>query len=77
MLLEPITKCGAELGAGRKCDENAKVIDTEFVYREEFEDGRFEQVVDEVYYTMKCPKCGTWTRPRPCIPIARMPQPNS
>ena len=62
MLLEPITRCGAELGGGRRCDENAKVIDTEFVYREEFEDGRFEQVVDEVYYTMECPKCGTWTR---------------
>ena len=62
MLIEPTIECGAQLGGGRTCKELAKVIDTEITYREEFKAGRFEQVVDEVYYTMECPKCGTWTR---------------
>jgi hypothetical protein len=61
MFLEPI-QCGAELGDGRKCEEIAKVIDAGFVYRKEFEGGRFEQVLDEVHYTMECPKCGRWKR---------------
>ena len=61
MFPEPI-KCGAELGGGRKCDEIAKVVDIGFIYREEFEEGRFEQVLDEAHYTMECPKCGRWTR---------------
>ena len=55
-------ECGANLGGGRKCKETATVIDTEVNYRKEFADGGFEQVVDEVYYTMECPKCGTWSR---------------
>jgi hypothetical protein len=38
------------------------VIDAGFVYRKEFEGGRFEQVLDEVHYTMECPKCGRWKR---------------
>jgi hypothetical protein len=59
MFLEPI-ECGAELGDGRKCKELAQVIDTEFIYRKEFEEGRFEQVLDEIRYTMECPKCGQW-----------------
>jgi hypothetical protein len=62
MLLQPTTKCGANLGGGKKCEENAKVIDTAIVYRKEFDDQGFEQIVDEVCYTMECPKCGTWTR---------------
>ena len=61
MFLEPM-QCGAELGDGRKCEEIAKVIDAEFVYRKELEEGRFEQVLDEVHYTMECPKCGRWKR---------------
>src|SRR5438128_300466 len=59
MFLEPI-QCGGELGDGRKCEESAKVIGTEFVYREELEEGRFEQILDEIHYTMECPKCGQW-----------------
>ena len=63
MFIEPIgIKCGADLGGGRKCQEIAHVVDTEVIYRVDFEDGKFEQVVDEVYYTMECPLCGTWTR---------------
>lgn len=61
MFLEP-TKCGAEFGNGTKCREIANVIDAEFIYRGEFESGRFEQVLDEIHYTMECPKCGQWTR---------------
>ena len=61
MFLEPV-QCGAQLGDGRKCEEIAKVIDAEFVYRKEFDDRRFEQVLDEVHYTMECPKCGRWNR---------------
>ena len=61
MFLGPM-QCGAELGGGRKCEEIAKVIDAEFVYRKELEEGRFEQVLDEVHYTMECPKCGRWNR---------------
>ncbi len=59
MFLEPI-ECGAELGAGRKCKELAHVIDTEFIYSEELDEGRFEQVLEEIRYTMECPKCGQW-----------------
>ena len=67
MFLEPMQcgaelQCGAKLGDGRKCEEIAKVIDAEFVYRKEFEGGRFEQILDEVHYTMECPKCGRWNR---------------
>ena len=61
MFLEPM-QCGAELGNGRKCEEIAKVVDAEFVYRKELEEGRFEQVLDQVRYTMECPKCGRWKR---------------
>ena len=61
MFLDPI-ECGAELGNGRKCEEIANVIDAEFIYREEIEEGRFEQVLDELHYTMECPKCGRWKR---------------
>ena len=61
MFLESI-KCGAVLGDGRKCQEIANVIDTEFIYREEFEEGKFEQILNEIHYTMECPKCGQWTR---------------
>ena len=67
MFLEPMQcgaelQCGAKLGDGRKCEEIAKVIDAEFVYRKEIEEGCFEQVLDEVHYTMECPKCGRWNR---------------
>ena len=62
MFIEPTIKCGADWGGGETCQEFAHVIDTELIYREEFEDGRFQQVVDEVYVTIECPKCGTWTR---------------
>ena len=67
MFLEPMQcgaelQCGAKLGDGRKCEEIAEVVDAEFVYRKEFEGGRFEQILDEVHYTMECPKCGRWNR---------------
>jgi hypothetical protein len=58
--LEP-NQCGGELGGGRQCEGTADVIGTEFTYREEFEEGKFEQVLDNVHYTMECPKCGQWT----------------
>ena len=61
MFLEPM-QCGAELGDGRKCEEIAEVVDAEFVYRKEIEEGCFEQVLDEVHYTMECPKCGRWNQ---------------
>ena len=61
MFLEPM-QCGAELGDGRKCEEIAKVIDAERLYRQELEEGRFEQVLEEEHYTMECPKCGRWHR---------------
>jgi hypothetical protein len=55
-------KCGAVLPKGRRCEELARVIDADYVYREESGDGRFEQILDEVRYTMACPKCGPWKR---------------
>jgi hypothetical protein len=61
MFLDP-TQCGAELGNGTKCEEIANVIDAEFIYRDEIEEGRFEQVQHEIQYTMECPKCGRWKR---------------
>ena len=61
MFLDAI-QCGAELGNGSKCEETANVVDLEFIYRKEIEEGRFQQVVDEIRYTMECPKCGRWTR---------------
>ena len=75
MVLEPIT-CGAELGDGRTCEEIAKVIGTEFIYREEFEEGKFAQVLDEIHCTMECPKCGRWTRSATVHSNRVMSQPN-
>jgi hypothetical protein len=40
----------------------ASVIDADYVYREEFSEGRFEQILDETHYTMACPTCGPWKR---------------
>ena len=62
MFFQEIMQCGAELGDGRKCEEIAKVIDAEFIYQKEFDERGFEQVLDEVHYTMECPKCGRWNR---------------
>ena len=61
MFLQPI-QCGAELGGGRQCREVAHVIDTKITYQEDFEEGKFEQLLDEVQNTMECQKCGKWTR---------------
>ena len=55
-------KCGAELPKGRRCDEWATVTDAEHIHQEDLVEGRFEQIVDEVHYTMECPKCGPWQR---------------
>ncbi len=55
-------KCGAVLPNGRRCEELANVIIADYVYREEFSEGRFEQILDEIHYTMECPKCGPWKR---------------
>jgi len=55
-------QCGAELPKGRRCDELAKVTDAQHIYREDSVQGRFEQILDEVHYTMECPKCGPWKR---------------
>jgi hypothetical protein len=38
------------------------VIDARYVYRDEFTEGRFEQILDEIHYTMECPRCGRWKR---------------
>ena len=54
--------CGAVLPNGRRCDELAELIDAEYIYREEFIEGSFEQILDEVRYSMECPKCGPWQR---------------
>jgi hypothetical protein len=61
MFLEPFT-CGAELPDGRRCDEAARITDAEYIYREEFIEGRFQQILDEIHYTLECPKCGEWKR---------------
>jgi len=55
-------QCGARLPDGRRCDALAAVIDTEHIYREDFVDDGFEQIVDEIRYTMECPRCGPWKR---------------
>ena len=55
-------KCGALLRNGRTCEELASVIDAEYIYREDFTEGHFEQILDEIHYTMECPKCGPWKR---------------
>ena len=55
-------QCGAELPKGRRCDALAKLIDVEHIHRAEFDDNRFELVVDEVELTMECPRCGPWKR---------------
>jgi hypothetical protein len=54
--------CGAALPKGQHCDSLAKVIDLAHTHRTEFDDDRFELVVDEVEYTIECPKCGSWKR---------------
>jgi hypothetical protein len=59
-MFRELIKCGAELGGGRKCEEIANVIGTEFIYRDEFDAASFEQVLDRIHYTMECPKCGQW-----------------
>jgi hypothetical protein len=54
--------CGAALPKGRRCNALANVIDVEHTHRAELDDDRFELVVDEVEYTMECPRCGPWKR---------------
>lgn len=55
-------KCGAVLPNGRRCEQLARVVGADYVYREEFTEGRFEQILDEIHYTMECPRCGPWKR---------------
>jgi hypothetical protein len=62
MFSQKMFKCGAVLPDGCRCEEVASVIDADYVYREEFSEGRFEQILDEIRYTMVCPRCGPWTR---------------
>ena len=54
--------CGAVLPQGDRCEEIATVVDIDHIHHEDFVEGRFEQVVDEVQYKMRCPKCGPWQR---------------
>jgi hypothetical protein len=55
-------KCGARLPDGRKCDALAVVTDAEHIHHDDFAEGGFEQIVDEIRYTMECPRCGPWKR---------------
>jgi hypothetical protein len=55
-------KCGARLPDGTKCDALAIITDAEHIYREDCACGGFEQIVDEIEYTMECPRCGPWKR---------------
>jgi hypothetical protein len=55
-------RCGAELPKGRRCDALASVTDAEYIHREELIEGQFELLLDEVRYTLECPKCGPWQR---------------
>jgi hypothetical protein len=54
--------CGASLPKGRSCDALARVIDVEHTHRAEFDEERFSAVVDEVEFTLECPRCGQWKR---------------
>ena len=54
--------CGATLPQGRQCDQLASITDAEYIHREELIEGEFELMLDEVRYTMECPKCGPWKR---------------
>jgi hypothetical protein len=51
MLSRPF-RCGARLPDGRRCDALATVTDSEHTYHEDADEGGFEQIVDEVEYTM-------------------------
>jgi hypothetical protein len=53
---------GEELPERPLCDDAARIIDVEYTYRKEFIGGRFQKILDEVHYTMECPKCGKWKR---------------
>jgi len=55
-------QCGAELPKGRRCEEWAKLTDAQYVHHQDVVEGRFEQILDEVQYTMECPRCGPWHR---------------
>ena len=55
-------QCGARLPDGSRCDATVSVKDAKHIYREDFADGGFEQILDEIHYAMECPRCGPWKR---------------
>ena len=70
-------QCGAELPKGRRCDALAKLVDIEHIHRTEFDNNRFELVVDEVELTdgmpsLRCMEAGRDRahEPHVCIAIA-------
>ena len=53
--------CSNELPGGTRCGETAKLVSTQFVYRQEFIEGQFDQILSEIHYNINCPKCGQYT----------------
>jgi len=53
--------CTNELPGGTRCGKPAQLVSTQFVYRQQYIEGQFEQILSEVHYNIKCPHCGQYT----------------
>jgi hypothetical protein len=52
-------KCGAALADGRRCNELATIIGTQYVYdRQPATGGGADYNLKEIRYSAVCPKCG-------------------
>jgi hypothetical protein len=68
--------CTNALSAGGPCGEQATLLNTQFIYRQEYTDGQFEQILSEIHYNIECPNCGRYTRMESASSIQDGPDPS-